>query len=67
MFRKANNGLKTLEELNKNYSINVRLVAQEMEGKLGIFTASAVSKKDKSDIVSWDSGVRPNLTLAKYY
>lgn len=57
VFRKASNGMECLEELNRVSSVNVRLVAQEVEGKLGMFTASAVSNRSTKEIVSWDSGV----------
>lgn len=49
--------MKTLEKLNEEYPINVRLVAQETEGQLGLLTASAVSKLPTRNLVSWDSGV----------
>lgn len=57
VFRKAKNGMQHLETLNRTYPINVRLAPQEMEGKLGLFTACAVSGRSKGTTISWDCGV----------
>jgi hypothetical protein len=66
VFRKASNGMQCLEEVNRTSAINIQLVAQEVEGKLGMFTASAVSKRSTKEIVSWDSGVCACVALLNF-
>jgi len=56
VFRKAKNGCDLLDKIKKTIGIDAQLISQEAEGKLGFLTAVAESRKDKNNVISWDSG-----------
>eukprot|EP01126_Amoeba_proteus_P007930 TRINITY_DN12895_c0_g1_i1.p1 TRINITY_DN12895_c0_g1~~TRINITY_DN12895_c0_g1_i1.p1 ORF type:complete len:351 (+),score=80.63 TRINITY_DN12895_c0_g1_i1:3-1055(+) len=57
VFRKATNGLEILNSINQKFSLNLKLITQELEGKLGFMTACALATDyDPETIVSWDIG-----------
>lgn len=57
VFRKASNGVAFLERVKNVLGIDIRLVSQEEEGRIGSLTALSVSSvKDEARLLAWDSG-----------
>lgn len=56
VFRESKNGAAFIEKVRSKIGINVHLISQEMEGRIGFLTAASASGKAASEIISWDSG-----------
>ena len=58
VFRSAENGEEVLERVRSEIEIDVQMVSQELEGRLGFLTAKAVGPADvkAEELIAWDSG-----------
>mmetsp|Transcript_7223 Transcript_7223/g.22777 ORF Transcript_7223/g.22777 Transcript_7223/m.22777 type:complete len:357 (+) Transcript_7223:386-1456(+) len=57
VFRRATNGMTYLAKASAELGLNVKIVAQSLEGELGYLTAvGAAGPRAKAPLVSWDSG-----------
>lgn len=56
VFRKATNGAQYLESLKKDFNIEVTVIDQQYEARLGYAAARSLIKTDGKNVVVWDVG-----------
>jgi len=56
IFRESKNGTNFIEKIVNKFDIDLRLISQEEEGRIGFLTAVAGSGKPADEVISWDSG-----------
>lgn len=56
VFRESKNGADFIRSVREESGINLQLISQEEEGKIGFATAVAASGKSATQIIAWDSG-----------
>lgn len=55
-FRESKNGGDFIQKLKSEFGIDLKLISQAEEGRLGFLTAVAASGKQASRVIAWDSG-----------
>ena len=56
VFRESKNGAEFIKKIRDEKGINLQLISQEEEGRIGFLTAMAASGKQANEIIAWDSG-----------
>jgi len=56
VFRKAGNGQEYLTRVHSELGLNIEMVSQDDEARLGFFTAVALQSRPAEEVVCWDSG-----------
>lgn len=56
VFRESKNGADFIQKANWELGINLKLISQSEEGRLGFLTAVASSGKKSNEVIAWDSG-----------
>lgn len=54
--RESENAQELYDRMRKELGVNIKIISQEEEGRLGFNTAIAVSGLDRKSIISYDSG-----------
>lgn len=55
-FRRAPNGSEFVSRIKKEVGLEIRIIDQRLEARLGFCTAAAVSDVSAGDLISWDCG-----------
>lgn len=55
-FRNASNSKQFIDKLNQQLNINIKIISQEEEAKLGFYAGVASQNKNPQSVVVWDIG-----------
>ena len=56
VFRRAGNGDAYLERVNNELGLHLRIISQQLEGRLGYLAAASGTPPTSAPLVAWDSG-----------
>ncbi len=56
VFRESKNGASFIQKARADLGIDLNLITQKEEGRIGFLTAVAASGKEASEVIAWDSG-----------